>query len=602
MPTREREAACAHHARNCVREAAGAQQYCGRAPCPPTARQPPPAPRGAARCCGRAGRAAAGGAVAAGLADADYEAARAQEQRRGGRQRRRRPTSRSALARDLQDAAGAALERPQRRNAWRARGRRAAAQPARAAAHRAARRRARASTDAVESPYQRAAVQRAHARRHRRRDRARLRRAAQRLAAPAFSRSYFVPQPGGLGLEVIDLCLPVQRAGRADGFLVATFALPRCSTTPPAPSCARRTSFRSSRATARGSRAPACRAAPACIVAERLVDLPGTRCAARRQRRRPPAPDPEPGDRRWCSGCRWRCSALVLLLARDVRRRATRRGARWPRRWPSARRWRTRSSPACARATCDGRITYVNPAFCAMVGFSADELLRDAPRRRTGRRSWSTSTRAASASAWPACRSAPRAGLRDACSCARAASASRCMIYEAPLVDGSGRHTGWMSAVLDVSAQRRVEELSRQQQERLQATARLATRRRDGVAAQPRAEPAAGGDRQLRHRLAEPAATTPDADDADAAAAGASSASPSRPSVPAASSRACTTSCAAASSARETVAASELVDAVLPLVRLQARKSGTRIDARPARAGAAGGRATARWSSRCCST
>ena len=49
------------------------------------------------------------------------------------------------------------------------------------------------------------------------------------------------------------------------------------------------------------------------------------------------------------------------------------------------------------------------------------------------------------------------------------------LIVEAPLVDGSGRHTGWMSAALDVSAQRRVEELSRQQQERLQATARLAT-------------------------------------------------------------------------------------------------------------------------------
>ena len=49
------------------------------------------------------------------------------------------------------------------------------------------------------------------------------------------------------------------------------------------------------------------------------------------------------------------------------------------------------------------------------------------------------------------------------------------MIYEAPLVDGPGRHTGWMSAVLDLSAQRKVEEISRQQQDRLQATARLAT-------------------------------------------------------------------------------------------------------------------------------
>src|SRR5438552_6111227 len=49
------------------------------------------------------------------------------------------------------------------------------------------------------------------------------------------------------------------------------------------------------------------------------------------------------------------------------------------------------------------------------------------------------------------------------------------LIFEAPLVDGAGLHTGWMSAVLDVSDQRRIEEISRQQQERLQATARLAT-------------------------------------------------------------------------------------------------------------------------------
>jgi two-component system sensor histidine kinase DctS len=49
------------------------------------------------------------------------------------------------------------------------------------------------------------------------------------------------------------------------------------------------------------------------------------------------------------------------------------------------------------------------------------------------------------------------------------------VIYEAPLVDSQGRQTGWMSAALDLTEQRRIEELSRQQQERLQATARLAT-------------------------------------------------------------------------------------------------------------------------------
>jgi two-component system sensor histidine kinase DctS len=49
------------------------------------------------------------------------------------------------------------------------------------------------------------------------------------------------------------------------------------------------------------------------------------------------------------------------------------------------------------------------------------------------------------------------------------------LIIEAPLINAQGTQTGWMSAFVDISEQRRVEELSRASQERLQATARLAT-------------------------------------------------------------------------------------------------------------------------------
>ena len=49
------------------------------------------------------------------------------------------------------------------------------------------------------------------------------------------------------------------------------------------------------------------------------------------------------------------------------------------------------------------------------------------------------------------------------------------LIIEAPLIDAQGTQTGFMSAILDLSEQRRVEELNRASQERLQATARLAT-------------------------------------------------------------------------------------------------------------------------------
>jgi two-component system sensor histidine kinase DctS len=49
------------------------------------------------------------------------------------------------------------------------------------------------------------------------------------------------------------------------------------------------------------------------------------------------------------------------------------------------------------------------------------------------------------------------------------------LIFEAPLVDSIGRHTGWMSSILDITDRKRAEELNRQQQEKLETSARLAT-------------------------------------------------------------------------------------------------------------------------------
>ena len=34
-----------------------------------------------------------------------------------------------------------------------------------------------------------------------------------------------MPLPGGLGLEVLDICMPVQNAGRIEGFMVGTLSL-----------------------------------------------------------------------------------------------------------------------------------------------------------------------------------------------------------------------------------------------------------------------------------------------------------------------------------------------------------------------------------------
>ncbi len=152
------------------------------------------------------------------------------------------------------------------------------------------------------------------------------------------------------------------------------------------------------------------------------------------------------------------------------------------------------------------------------------------------------------------------------------------MIYEAPLLDRDGGHAGWMSAVLDVSAERRMEELSRQQQERLQATARLAT---VGEMAS-----------LLSHELNQPLAAIA------SYATGSLNlmADPEPPADTLGLLRQATERIAEQAEragriiksvhgfvrrreqSREALAADLLIDAVLPLIRLQARKSGARIE------------------------
>jgi two-component system sensor histidine kinase DctS len=229
-----------------------------------------------------------------------------------------------------------------------------------------------------------------------------------------------------------------------------------------------------------------------------------------------------------------------------------------------------------------GHVTYVNPAFCQMVGFAADEILR-----RTPPPYWPPEL-ADEYARRQALRLNAEHGHEDARQSAREGfettfvrkSGERfpVLIFEAPLVDGSGHHTGWMSAVLDLSEQRRIEELSRQQQERLQATARLAT---VGEMAsllshelnQPLAAIAsyAAGSLNLMAsapRDAETAALLKQA--AERIAEQAERAGKVIKSVHDFVRR--------REQAREPVRADLLVDAVLPLVRLQARKSGTRVE------------------------
>ena len=301
--------------------------------------------------------------------------------------------------------------------------------------------------------------------------------AAQRFSTPLFSRSYFVPRADGLGVEVIDLCIPLMTSGRPDGFVSATIALAQLLDETIAADLARghELSFVEADGT-RVARAGRQRGAGV-YVAERLVDLPGQPLQLRL--------DSQSGGPQLIPnlavalvlGLSLALAAVVLLLARDVRLRAGAEGA-----LAEALAFRKAMEDSLATGLrardLSGRITYVNPAFCEMVGFSAAELQRsESPPY------WPPELAAEYAS-----RQKVRLGRKaeeqtpqesregfETTFVKRNGERISVLIFEAPLVDGSGRHTGWMSAALDISAQRRVEELARQQQERLQATARLAT-------------------------------------------------------------------------------------------------------------------------------
>jgi len=303
---------------------------------------------------------------------------------------------------------------------------------------------------------------------------------AQRLAAPAYSRSYFVPVPGGLGMEVVDLCIPLLRADQADGYVTATLSLSRLLDESIGAELARNheLSFVEGDGT-RLARAGRQRGLGV-YVAERRVDLPGQSLLLRL--------DSATGSPRIIPnlavalvlGLSLALTVVVVLLARDVRRRA---GAELALAEALAFRKAMEDSLVTGLRARDreGRITYVNPAFCEMVGFSAAELVAasttppywppelvdDYAQRQAQRLAAPASTAASVAND-------SREGF-ETIFVRRNGERIAVLIFEAPLVDGTGRHTGWMSAVLDVTAQRRIEELSRQQQERLQATARLAT-------------------------------------------------------------------------------------------------------------------------------
>lgn len=119
-----------------------------------------------------------------------------------------------------------------------------------------------------------------------------------------------------------------------------------------------------------------------------------------------------------------------------------------------------------------GRLLYVNPAFCRMLGYTADELIGLAPPmpywipediERTKRLH----------DAVLAGQSVDQ-GLEFTFQ-RRDGSRLDVLLYEEPWRDAAGVQRGWIGSVLDISDRKRADEREREQMARLQQTARLVT-------------------------------------------------------------------------------------------------------------------------------
>ncbi|MEG0140646.1 MAG: PAS domain S-box protein [Comamonas sp.] len=296
---------------------------------------------------------------------------------------------------------------------------------------------------------------------------------ARRANGPSYSASKFQLLGEGLGTETMQVCMPLTENGHVVGFVLGTYSLQGILMTQVAKSLPRtqEVSFTEPDGTRLAMVGAAWRGSRM-FTAQQLLDLPGNTLVLRMDSWHH-APSVFPNVMTaLVTAMSIALISVVVVLVRDNRRRL-----RAERDLGDALAFRKAMEDSLVTGMrardLQGRITYVNPAFCNMVGFTAKELLglNVAPY-------WPPEL----AQEYVSRRDQRLAGLlpiprqgHESVFMRKNGSRFPVLIFEAPLITAQGQHTGWMSAFIDISEQRRMEEISRASHERLQATARLAT-------------------------------------------------------------------------------------------------------------------------------
>jgi two-component system, LuxR family, sensor histidine kinase DctS len=296
---------------------------------------------------------------------------------------------------------------------------------------------------------------------------------ARRASGPVYAPSHFSPITTSQGLELMEACLPLFEAGQHLGYIVAVYGLQPLIVEMVSADVLRgqEVSFTEPDGTRLAIQGIAQRGGRM-FSGYQLLDLPGNTLMMRVDSWRI-APVLFPNILTAVVALMSISLLGVLgLLGRDISRRL-----KAERELADALAFRKAMEDSLVTGLrardMQGHIRYVNPAFCAITGFESHELIGcKAPmpywppelvdeyqQRQAIRLSGNSPAREGYESMF----------MR------KDGSRFSVLVFEAPLIDALGQQAGWMSAIVDISEQRRMEEISRASQERMQASARLAT-------------------------------------------------------------------------------------------------------------------------------